>query len=143
MVTHAGKYKMFAKDSSWNRDVTGAHALCKFTVANGVLTASINAHNLIAGDWYLVEIVDKSAGWNPISPDNYASFYGQADADGNLKITVAQTVTSGMTIEINMKNADNVALLEPSTYGVPSEWIIGTGQGWDYVLYGSTLISIA
>jgi len=38
-----------------------------------------------------------------------------------------------------MKNADWVALLEPSTHGVPSEWI-HTGQGWDYVLYGAITI---
>ena len=66
--------------------------------------------------------------------------YGQADAYGDVDILFSLSVADHTNIEVNLKNADNVALLEPSHYGVPAEWILGTGQGWDYVLYGATTI---
>lgn len=58
---------------------------------------------------------------------------------GDVEVTFSWSISSHTDIEINMKNTDWVALLEPSMHGVPSEWIY-TGQGWDYVLYGATTI---
>ncbi len=104
------------------------------------MTIHLVAHKLTAEKWYYVELVDKtSGGWVPFSDDRFSHFYGQADGYGNVEVTFNWRINGHINIEVNLKNADWVALLEPSTYGVPSEWIY-TGQGWDYVLYGATKI---
>lgn len=113
-----------------------------YKISDDILDVVLNAQELVPGNWYLVEVVDKSTGWNPISPDNYSSFYAQANGGGNIHADFSCSVESGMDVEVNVKNAENVALLEPSAYGVPEEWILGTGQGWDYVLYSEALIAI-
>lgn len=101
---------------------------------------SITAHKLTPGNWYFVEVVDKAGGgWVVISDDRYADFYARANKNGRLDITIGVDI-EGAEVEVNIKNAENVALLNPSTYGVPVEWILGTGQGWEYVLYGMTLL---
>lgn len=130
---------------------TNAFGMGKFSVELGILTMRLVAHKLTPGNWYYVELVDLTSGWNPIDKhwpsqvgdaDSYNRFYGQADNDGDVVISFSWNISGHNNIEVNMKNADNVALLEPSTYGVPGEWILGTGQGWDYVLYGRTTIQM-
>ena len=117
------------------------------------LDVVLNAKGLTPGNWYYAELADVSSGYNVIdkhSPsqvgdaDSYAQFYAQANGGGNIHRQFSWTgsIASGMAIEVNIKNADNVALLNPSTYGVPAEWILGTGQGWGYVLYSEDTIAV-
>lgn len=104
------------------------------------LTMNLYAYMLEPTHWYYVELNDKCAEeWTVIDEWDASRrnrFYGQADSAGYVNIDFEWDIDSEIgCMEVNMKNADNVALLDPSTYGVTSEWIIGTGQGWDYVLY--------
>ncbi|MBW7995694.1 MAG: hypothetical protein FVQ81_03790 [Candidatus Glassbacteria bacterium] len=136
-----GIYYLVSKDAAWQALPRGAGAfgMGKFSIENGTLTMRLVAHRLTPGNYYTVELVDKTGGgWNPFSDDRYSRFYGQADEDGNVKINFSWDISGHSNIELNLKNADNVALLDPSTYGVPSEWILGTGQGWDSILFGAT-----
>ena len=137
-----GIYYLVSKDANWDPlpRSTSAFGMGKFSIKDDTLTMRLVAHKLTPGNWYYVELVDKSSGWAPFNDDRCSRFYGQADASGNVKMTFSWDITGHRDIEVNMKNADNVALLDPSTYGVPAEWILGTGQGWDYVLYGATTI---
>ena len=143
-----GIYYLVTKDSSWNplpRE-TSAFGMGKFSIADGTLTMRIVAHKLTPYNWYFVELVDKTGGgWNPLNPQNVqenvlVQFYGQADEYGDVVIEFTFDITaySGF-VEVNMKNADWVPLFDGATLGDPSEWIY-TGQGWDFVLYGMTLL---
>jgi hypothetical protein len=142
-----GIYYLVSKDTdTWEvlpRE-TSAFGMAKFSIEDGELTMRLVAHKLAPGNWYMLELVEKDSGCGWIGPigdtNRYSSFYGQADDEGNVKISVSWDVTGYEYIEVNLKNADNVALHEPSAYGVPSEWILGTGQGWDHVLYGAATI---
>lgn len=139
-----GIYYLVSKDANWNPlpRSTSAFGMGKFSIKNGTLTMHLVVHKLTPGDWYYVELVEKDSdclGWNPVGDDRYSRFYGQADAYGNVNMTFSWQIGSPTNLEVNMKNADWVALLDPSAYGVPSEWIY-TGQGWDYVLYGATTV---
>ena len=136
-----GIYYLVSKDANWNPlpRSTSAFGMGKFSIKGDTLTMRLVAHKLTAGNWYYVELVDKSSGWEPFNDDRYSRFYGQADASGDVHISFSWDITGHSDIEVNLKNADWVALLEPSTHGTPAEWIY-TGQGWDYVLYGATTI---
>lgn len=136
-----GIYYLVSKDASWNPlpRATSAFGMGKFSKENGILTMHLVCHRLTPGDWYYVELVDKSSGYNPFNDDRYSRFYGQADMYGDVDINFSWDTSGHSSIEVNLKNADWVALLEPSTYGVPAEWIY-TGQGWGFVLYGATTI---
>ncbi len=116
----------------------------QFNFRNGMLVMNVHAMGLTPGNWYYVEMNEKTAPtWTVIGDgvaDSYNMFYGQANVNGVVNINFSWDVSGHDDIEVNLKNADNVALLSPSTYGVPSEWILGTGQGWDYVLFGIALI---
>jgi len=125
----------------------------RYQLSGTTLDVVLNAEGLVPGNWYYVELVDVSSGYNPIdyhSPAQagdtctFSQFYGQANGGGNVHIAFTWTgsITSGMVIEVNLKNADNVALLSPSTVGVPAEWILGTGQGWNCVLYSEATITV-
>jgi len=114
-----------------------------YKLSDGTLDVVLNAKGLVPGDWYLAEVVDKGvddSGWDVLSPNNYSSFYGQANGGGNVHIAFSLDVGDAADMEVNLKNADWVALLEPSTIGVPEEWIY-TGQGWDFVLYAEAQIN--
>ena len=116
----------------------------KFTyklLSGTMLDVVLNAKGLVPGDWYYVEVVDKPT-WTVLSPNNYSSFYAQANGGGNIHAEFSCGVATGMAVEVNVKNAEWAALLEPSTIGVPSEWVGPTGQGWGYVLYSEATISI-
>ena len=146
-----GVYRLVAKDSNW--DILPneyGFGMGKFTVESGVLTMRLTVHNLVAGNWYYVELVDVTAGgYNVLDKhypsevgdaDSYSSFYGQANAEGDVHITFTWSVGTGILLEVNLKNADWVALENPSTYGnEDGDWIF-TEQGWGYVLYGATTI---
>ena len=115
----------------------------RYKLSGTTLDVVLNAKGLVPGDWYYVELNDKNAAnWTVISPNNYSSFYAQANDDGNIHAAFSCAVTSGMAVEANVKNAEWAALLEPSTIGVPSEWAGPTGQGWDYVLYSEDTIPV-
>mgnify|MGYP000100085616 CR=1 FL=1 len=137
-----GIYLLVAKDTTtWEPlpRATNPFGMGKFSIKDNTLTMHLVCHKLTPGDWYYVELVDKSSGWSPFNDDRYSRFYGQADASGDANIIFSWNITSHSDIEVNLKNADWVALLEPSAHGVPAEWIY-TGQGWDYILYGATTI---
>ena len=144
-----GIYYLVAKDENWNPlpRSNNAFGKAKFSINDDELKMRLSAHKLIPDNWYMVEIIDWNIDWalsDVLSDDRYNRFYGQADEEGNVHISFTWDISGSDNdmLEINLKNADNVALLDPSTYGVPSEWIIGTGQGWDHVLYGTTTISL-
>ena len=138
-----GIYLLVAKDTTTWKPLpraTNPFGMGKFSIEEGTLTMHLVAHKLTPGDWYYVELVDKTAGgWTPLNDDRYSQFYGQADASGDVDLTFSCNIGSYGYVEVNLKNADWVALLEPSTHGIPAEWIY-TGQGWGYVLYGATTI---
>lgn len=144
-----GIYYLVAKDGNWDPlpRSTNAFGKAKFSIKDEMLTMRLTAHKLTPDNWYMVEIVDWNLDWqqsNVLSDDRFSMFYGQADEEGNVHITFTWIISgsSNKMLEINLKNADNVALLDSSTYGVPNEWIIGTGQGWDHVLYGAATIPV-
>ena len=119
---------------------SNAFGMGKFSIEDGILTMKINAHKLTPLAWYYVEIVSKDPSWTPINDDRFSRFYGQAKEDGTLIIKFSWNVSGYNDIEVNIKNADWVALLDPSDYGnEDGDWLY-TGQGWDFVLYGGTLI---
>jgi len=60
----------------------------------------------------------------------------------NIHTELRCSVATDMAVESNVKNADNVALLEPSAYEVPEEWILGTRQAWNSVLYSEDTIAV-
>ena len=146
-----GQYYLVSKDPVTWAILPKPHnpwADAKFDIDGNMLTMRIKAHGLTPGDWYFVELVDKSSGWNAIDKtfpsavgdaDSYSQFYGQANHGGKVDISFSWDITGHDDIEVNLKNADWVALLEPSEYGLPIEWI-NTGQGWGYVLYGAITI---
>lgn len=143
--SNVGHIYLVEKDpDTWEIVEGGAWGKLKYSLDGSTLDVVLNAHGLVPGDWHLVELVDKDVddtGWTVLSPDNYSSFYGQADSDGNVNIAFSLDIGTAADIEVNLKNADNVALLEPSTGGVPEEWILGTGQGWGFVLYAEAQIN--
>jgi len=71
-----GIYYLVSKDASWNPlpRATSAFGMGKFSKENDTLTMHLVCHKLTPGDWYLVEVNDKSGAWDVISPDNYSSF---------------------------------------------------------------------
>ena len=139
--SNVGHINLVEKDANW--DVVSYNGKLKYSISDDTLDVVLNAKGLVSGDWYLIELNDKNAAaWNVISPDNCNSFYAQANGGGNIHAEFSCAVKSGMVVEVNVKNAENVALLECSTYGVPAEWILGTGQGWTYMLYSEDTIPI-
>jgi len=140
--TEAGPDGIIGTPDDWQLDMSNAWGKLRYELSNPTLNIVLNARGLTPGDWYYIELVDKSPGWNPISPNNYSSFYAQANVDGNIHAALSCAVGSGMRVEANVKNAEWAALLDPSTIGVPSEWAGPTGQGWDYVLYSEDTITI-
>ena len=139
--SNVGHINLVEKDANWA--VIRDAGKLRYKLSGTTLDVVLNAKGLVHGNWYLIELNDKNAAtWTVISPDNYNSFYAQANGGGNIHAAFSLTVASGMAVEVNVKNADNVALLNPSTYGVPAEWILGTGQGWSYVLYSEDTIPV-
>jgi hypothetical protein len=106
----------------------------------------LNARELVPGNWYYAELVDVSAGWTPVNEtgagqpgdnDCYAMFYAQANGGGNIHMsfTTNMSISSGMLLEVGIKNAEWAALLSPSTPGIVAQWVGPTGQGWTHVLW--------
>jgi len=77
-----------------------------------VMTMHLVAYKLTTGNLYYVKFVDKSLGWNLFDGDRYSSFYRKVDEYGDVEVTFSWSISSHTDIEINMKNADWVALLE-------------------------------
>ena len=139
--SNVGHINLVEKDANW--DIVSYQGKLTYSISDGTLDVVLNAKGLVPGDWYLIELNDKNAGsWTVISPNDYSSFYAQANDEGNIHAAFSCTVASGMAVEVNVKNAEWAALLEPSTIGVPSEWAGPTGQGWSYVLYSEDTIAI-
>lgn len=145
-----GIYYLVAKDpNTWEplpRE-TNPFGMGKFSIEGGTLTMRLVAHKLTPGNWYFVELVDKEpggTGWIPLNPQDVqgnvlVQFYGQADEDGDVKITFTWSIVGHDYVEIDMKNADWVPRWDKAALGNPAQWIY-TGQGWSYVLYGATTI---
>jgi len=146
--SNVGHINLVEKDADWNIIEDGAWGKARYILNGSTLDVVLNAHDLTPGDWYYVELVDKGSDgtdWAPIvggNPDTYSMFYGQADSDGDVHISFSWSVPIGAYVEVNMKNADWVALGDPSTYGnADNDWIY-TGQGWDHVLYAADTIIV-
>jgi hypothetical protein len=105
----------------------------------------VEASGLTADYWYYFELIDKGEccdEWTVLGDDLYGRFYGQADGDGDLEIEFTWEIDDHEYIEVNVKNADWVAKLDPSDYGNEDDDWIYTGQGWDYVLYACSTVPL-
>lgn len=71
-----GIYYLVAKDANWNPlpRATSPFGMGKFSIKGDTLAMRLVAHKLTPGDWYYVELVDKSAGWDPFNDDQYSRF---------------------------------------------------------------------
>jgi hypothetical protein len=124
----------------------------KYQVSDGMVCVVLNASGLVPGNWYYAQLIDKQGGgYVPVNEngdgvagdnDCYAMFYDQANGGGNIHISfcTSMDIVSGQELEINVKNAEWAALLNPSTPGTVAEWAGPTAQGWDAVLFSEATI---
>lgn len=95
-----GIYYLVAKSGGpdWNvlPRSTNPFGMGKFSKENDTLTMHLVCHKLTPGDWYYVELVDKSIDYDVIDKhypsqvgdaDSFSQFYGQADMYGDVDIT--------------------------------------------------------